>query len=181
MSDDDHLDEFNAFFRQYEKRLRGYVRSRGVAAASIDDVVQESMFVTFRHWVRLRSSHPKAFLYEVARNAALEQVKRDAPAMPPISIDATSTDLPASQSDIDGYADLLADRELLKALLGRLPPRQRETLRLRLLEGFSVKETAKIMNVTAGTVTSQTCSGWKALKDLAGHGDDGITKEVDEQ
>jgi RNA polymerase sigma factor (sigma-70 family) len=181
MSNDDHLGDFDAFFRRYQDPLSRYVRALGVAAASVDDVVIEALFVVSRHWVRLRTSYPKAFLYKTARNEALKQVARDAPPVASISIDATLTDLPATQREIDGYADLLAGREQVKGLLESLPPQQRETLRLRFLEDFSVKETAEIMNVTLGTVTSQACRGLKRLSELVERGNDGNAKKVREQ
>ncbi len=46
------------------------------------------------------------------------------------------------------------NRELIDMALNKLSPRQRSIVVLRLIEGYSVKETAGIMNIPEGTVLS---------------------------
>jgi RNA polymerase sigma-70 factor (ECF subfamily) len=55
----------------------------------------------------------------------------------------------------------------LQAALDRLPPRCRQAIVLRRVEGYSQKEVAKIMGVTEGTVESQVMRGVRILTNAA--------------
>jgi DNA-directed RNA polymerase specialized sigma24 family protein len=56
------------------------------------------------------------------------------------------------------------DRELLKAALLRVSPRQRACLVLRFFEDLTVAETARVLGVNANTVKSQTSRGLDNLR-----------------
>lgn len=181
MSNDEHRDEFDAFFRQHKEPLAGYLRSLGVAPETVAKVINEAFRVVRKQWARLRTSHPKPYLFTVARNLAYKQARRGELPTSRIGIDDASADVAASPSEVDRFMDLLANRERLNVLLECLPPRQREALTLRYLKSFSVKETAEIMKVTVGTVKRHTFDGLKRLRELVGRSGDGIAQEVRER
>ncbi len=68
-------------------------------------------------------------------------------------------DRPAGESTVD-------DRLSLVPLLHRLPVRQRAVLVLRFLEDRSVEDVARLLDVTPGTVKTQTSRGLDRLRQM---------------
>ena len=58
---------------------------------------------------------------------------------------------------------------LLRDALALLPPKQRAAVVLRFLADRSIDEVAEILNVSTGTVKSQTHDGLTALRRLLGN------------
>lgn len=108
----------------------------------------------------------KAFVFTVARNHLINFAKR----AQIISFELVS-DLETVESDpeiFDVERHLSARDELRRAHEGldRLPPRCREVVRLRKVEGLSTKEVAERMGVGIHTVEKQMTDGMRALVDF---------------
>lgn len=58
------------------------------------------------------------------------------------------------------------NQELIDKALNLLPHRQRSIVVLRLMQGYSVKETAKILQIPAGTVLSRLSRATETLKKI---------------
>jgi RNA polymerase sigma factor (sigma-70 family) len=113
----------------------------------------------------------RAFVFTVARNLLIDRARRDRI----VSFDRVA-DL-----DLVGEMDISAtDRaytareELRRAMIGleRLPPRCREVVRLRRVEGLNIRETAERLGVGHHTVERQLTLGLRALANfmLGGEG-----------
>ena len=61
----------------------------------------------------------------------------------------------------------IADRQLLKGLLERIPTEFREVVVMRDIEGLSYREISVITELPLGTVMSRLARGRKRLKDTA--------------
>lgn len=109
---------------------------------------------------------PKAFLFTTARNHLINCARRRRI----VSIEPVA-DLEALNVLVD---DMTADRHivardelrLLQAGLNVLPPRCREVVMLRKIEGLSQREVAERMGVTVATVERQMVYGMRALVDF---------------
>jgi RNA polymerase sigma factor (sigma-70 family) len=64
-----------------------------------------------------------------------------------------------------------ADRDVVWRALLATPPRQRAVLVLRFYEDMTESEIATCLNVTVGTVRSQTAKGFARLRQLTAIGD----------
>jgi len=157
------------FFREVfplEPALTRYIRRNWRNEADVADLRQE---IYARVYSAARNALPlqaKPFLFTAARNHLINCAR---------SASVVSMDHVADLETSDFVADVvtpernvLAREELrrVQAGLERLPPRCREVVRLRKIEGFSTKEVAVQLNVGTDTVERQMVHGMRALVDF---------------
>ncbi|HEY5238561.1 MAG TPA: sigma-70 family RNA polymerase sigma factor [Rhizomicrobium sp.] len=109
---------------------------------------------------------PKQFLFAIARNLLIDRVRRGnvVPIEAAADLDAleVAADAPGPERTIIARDEL----RQLQAALDRLPPRCREVVMLRRVEGLSRSEIAHRMGVTEGTVSQHLEHGIRALVDI---------------
>jgi len=135
--------------------------------AAIDDVWQE---VSLRVLRRLHTlQHPAAargWLYQIARNAAMDWLRRCDRA-----IVRNTGELPepaAGGDDGRGPADSMLSAERIAAVrkaLAGLPPSQREAIRLRLEDGLDHAQIAERLGINRQAVEVRLCKGRAALRE----------------
>jgi len=133
-------------------------------AADAEDAVQDAFFTAYKHLNQFRGDSPlSTWLATIVCNCARMQMRRR-PRQVIISLDE-----PMGIQQEFALAEQLAckgpspedecRRSEMKRLLARaaeeLTPALRRTLHLRDVQGLSIRETAKILRVTSGTVKSQ--------------------------
>jgi RNA polymerase sigma-70 factor, ECF subfamily len=158
---------WEAFVRRYQSRIYGlactYVRDRDEAA----DLAQEifiRLFETRARWVSADEFVP--WMFQVARNRAVDFLRRRRVRRPAVSVPADTTpDLadPGEGPETRVIRRSLHDR--FHAALARLSSLSREVLLLRDVHGLSVQEVAATLGVPAGTVKSRAS---RARAELAG-------------
>lgn len=129
-----------------------------------EDLVQSALVKTYLAWPRLRE-HDKAHAYT---RRVMVNVSRDWFRKHSWSHEST-TDLSSDEGPRGGsaqadHASALVDRVSLRDVLESLPLGQRSVVALRFLDDLSVQETADLLNVTAGTVKSQTSAALATLR-----------------
>jgi RNA polymerase sigma-70 factor (ECF subfamily) len=127
---------------------RWLMRSREDA----EDVTQEALVKAFRFFPGFHGGDARAWLLQIVRNACYTWMEKYR------SVDLTtefdeSVHVPGTATP-ESAAVAANERERLMKALERLPPRAREALVLRELEGCSYKEIATITSVPIGTVMS---------------------------
>ena len=139
-------------------RLRGFFRARMRARAQdVEDLVQETLFAIH---VRRAAFDPARlytpWLFAIAKYKLADYWRRlgRAPAEEPIESAAEIAD-----TEGDGGAPL---RDVM-VLLNRLPPRQRDPIRLVKLDGLSVAEAARRLGMSESAVKVGTHRGIRAL------------------
>lgn len=171
-SDDDLLALYAAGDRMAARALAGRLtpRSLGYAMrllggdrAEAEDVVQEAMLRLWRiapDW-RRGEAQVSTWLYRVVTNLCTDRQRRLAR-----HARSMGDDLPDVADDRpDADARLVqADRmAALNAALAALPPRQREAVILRHIEGLANPEIAQILGIGVEAVESLTARGKRAL------------------
>jgi RNA polymerase sigma-70 factor, ECF subfamily len=142
-------------------RLRRFARSLARNAQDADDLVQITVERALAHAGQLRPDHSVAgWLFGILRNAWIDEGRsrrRRGSLLQPAEL---------AERVVDPAAG--ADQELLclQDALSRLPEEQRLAVALVLVEGFSYKEAAAIMNVPVGTLTSRLGRGREALQSM---------------
>lgn len=128
-----------------------------------EDLVQSALVKTYLAWPRLREpDKAHAYTRRVMVNVSRDWFRKHAWTHENASDLATDSGTPD-----DDHATALVDRLSLAALLHSLPLGQRSVVALRFLDDLSVQETADLLNVTTGTVKSQTSAALAALRSHA--------------
>jgi len=106
------------------------------------------------------------WLYRVATNAALDEVRRRG--RRPVPVD----ELPEPDNQSSGLEERVGARLDLDAALARLPEDFRVAVVLRDLCDLDYAEIAEVLDVPPGTVRSRIARGRAALSELLGNSDD---------
>lgn len=113
-----------------------------------------------------------AYVFTIARHLLINRARRSRVVSFDQVADVEALDLPADLSATDRHID--ARDALRRAALGMeaLPPRCREVVRLRKVEGLSTREAAARMGVSPDTIERQLVLGLRAMADamLGGSG-----------
>ena len=162
MSSPEQARWFSEHVQPHEPALRAYLSKRFPTLPDHDDLVQETYVRVLRVADPARLTHPKAFLFTTARNAAIDLFRR------------RNVHLHESLADHEGLIALpLLDtpptvvetmerrqrRETLTKAMRVLPERCREVMLLRYLDGCSGKEISERLDISLGTVKGHLLKG----------------------
>jgi RNA polymerase sigma-70 factor (ECF subfamily) len=149
--------------KRYEGPVAATVTGILGRGPDVDDIGQETFIQFFRSLPRFRGdSTIRTYLTRIAINLSLNELRRRR------KYDRFQTIEPA-----DGQADVLTApdrpgaedaRLAVRQGLERLEPKYKAVIVLRLIEGFSTQETAKILGLPQGTVLSRLARGQDKLK-----------------
>jgi RNA polymerase sigma-70 factor (TIGR02960 family) len=159
--------EFATFADRYRRELHVHCYRMLGSFDGAEDAVQETMVRAWR--ARGALDHPdrmRAWLYKIATNACLDEIKRRDRRLPTLDSFADIAWLqpypdhllegPATEKGEPGEA--LVERETIEltflAVIQLLPPPQRATLILREVVGWSAKETAELLDLSVPAVNS---------------------------
>ena len=149
---------FDAFFAQHERALYGYLRRMLPTHEAALDVAQEAFFRAWQRFDVIRGyDRPQAWLFRVATNLALDQLRRRQPLglsrlfagrEPAIPDESDSGDaIPALMDPFDMERSL-AERDLVNRALLRVPERQRAAVLLWAAHGLTCAEIAAALETT---------------------------------
>ena len=143
------LDAFEALYRTARDDLYAYVSTLLRDPMSAEDVTALAFERAYRRR-RLfdpRRGNERAWLFGIARNAALDELrkrKRHA------RLAAEPAD--ADTLTVDDATDELERRSVVQAALDALPPRERELIALKYHAGLTNQEIAKVLGVSDSNV-----------------------------
>jgi RNA polymerase sigma-70 factor (sigma-E family) len=148
--------EFHDFVAQRMERWRRSAYLMCLDWHTADDLVSVTITKIYRHWREVRrADNPEAYAQKILTRAWLSERRR------PWRRERSAELLPDRPV---AASDRIADRDALIDLMRALGPRQRAVLILRFYYDCSTEQTAEILQVTVGTVKSQTARGLDALR-----------------
>jgi len=140
---------FEDFIAGRESDVFGYLWRLTGDEQTAYDLCQETFLRAWQQFEKIRHyEQPGAWLFRVATNLALNAIERRATAsghVIPLREDIL-------QPATDDPAGRIASKELIHQTLLRLPARERAALVLREVEGFSMDEIARALDVSASSV-----------------------------
>lgn len=159
-----------------ERALEHFVRRHLRAREDVVDVRQDIYERSLAGAKRGLPADARSYVFTIARNVLIDRARRARV----ISFDHIA-DLDSVAIEDDLFATdrhLTARDELRRAMAGldRLPPRCREVVRLRKVEGLSINETAERLGVGHHTIERQLTLGLRALANFMLGGDGRIER-----
>ncbi len=154
--------EEDAQFSEYVAARRDAVRRTAYLLCgdwhAADDLTQTAFVKLYGAWHRIRDraaldAYVRSCLVRATIDASRRPWRRERP------VDA----VPTRPAPVD-IASAVTDRELVRAALAAVPPRQRAVLVLRYFDGLDVAGAAAALGCAEGTVKSQTARGLAALR-----------------
>lgn len=148
----------------HEASLRSYLHGAFPSVNDVDDVVQESLLRIWQARLNRAIRSPKSFLYQVARNLAIDLVRRRK-----ISPVISCPDLAALSvmEEGPGIAEAACTKEELAFLaqaIQALPARIRAVIMLRQIRGLSQKEIATQLGLSELSVQKYVVRGLDRLE-----------------
>ena len=149
--------DFDALYRDARDDVYAYaatlLRDRGAA----EDVTAQAFERAFRRRNRYdaRRGTPRAWLFGIVRNAALDELRRRKRAA------SAPVPAPPAAPDPEEVAELAIRRDAVRVALGRLSARDREAIALKYHAGLSNAELAAVLGVSAsnaGTLVHRAMS-----------------------
>ena len=152
---------FATFYDIYQKRIYRFIYFKVSNEEKAKDLTND-VFIKIYDYIKQGNiiNNFRAFLYRTARNLVIDfyRTKRDA-----ISLDKTLEII--DRRDINEQVDNKIAVDNIKKQLSFLKPEYQEVVRLRLFEGLSFKEIAKITGQKEATLRMQSHRGIKQLKE----------------
>lgn len=157
--------DLTAWYREeilvHEAALRAYLRRAFPIVTDRDNLVQETFVRVLQAHQSRQVENVRGYLFATARYLALNLMRRrDIISMESV---AEIEDLPIIQEG-PGVADQVSlkfDLEILTEAIQSLPPRCREVLTLRKIDGLSQREIAGRMGISEHTVEAQVTTGMR--------------------
>lgn len=152
---------FTEEVKLHEPILRGYLRKRFPSLPDHDDIVQEAYTRLLRAEDKGRLTYTKAFLFTVARNVAIDLLRRRPKAEhEPIS-DITAMPVLEEAPTAEEAIERQQRHEILIEAIASLPDRCREVIMLRHHDGLTYKEIALRLGISANTVKVHMVKGMR--------------------
>jgi RNA polymerase sigma-70 factor (ECF subfamily) len=150
----------------HDSQLKSYLRGSFPTVRDIDDVVQESYLRIWRARLGQPIRSAKSFLFQIARNLAVDTVRRNgiSPEIPCPDLDVLLV-----TEDRPGIADTVCTNEeldLLAQAIQSLPTRCREVMILRQIKGRSQKEIAFALSLSELSVQTYVVRGLRRMEEF---------------
>lgn len=163
---------FELLIQRHAERLRRVVRSVLKDDAQIDDVLQETFMRAFAHLADFQGTAKFAsWLTRIAVNDAVMRKRRAVE-----QVDVSGMDLSGGDA---GPEDVAASRQLgalLEKAVEALPDTYKDVFMLRVVDGFSVAETAWVLGVSEEAVRTRAFRANEQLRQILTEAQAGVSE-----
>lgn len=152
---------FGELYELYRQPLYRYCLARTDSVHEAEDLVSEVFLKAMESLARYRDQGLPfiAFLYRVARNAAIDRSRRDNGA----SLFEMTVE-PRSAIDLEGDAMRSFEMEAVLGALRKIKPEYREVILLRFIEGYSAADVAMLLQKAEKAVWNLQQRGLERLR-----------------
>jgi RNA polymerase sigma factor (sigma-70 family) len=161
-----------------EPMLTRFLRRNWRNEAEISDLRQEAYARIYEAAVRERPLQIKPFLFQIARNLMIDRLRKQSVVSLETMADFDWLNVSDDKPSSEAYVAARQELRLLQVALDDLPPRCRQVVLMRKIEGLSQKEVARQMGVTIETVENQVAKGMRLLAQALGDRRGAVTAEA---
>lgn len=156
---------------EYADGLKGYATRLLNDSIAAEDVAQDAFLALYRHLAQVPVSAFRPWLYRVARNLCLDQLRRRKFKLSLFRDLQRDDDHPFTAQDHDSPApDQIAEtreaNEAIEKAIAELPQRFREAFLLCEVEGMSYEDAAAVMGCPVKTVSTRLFRARQRFKSL---------------
>lgn len=156
------LDAFKALVKENEARVAATVIGMVGRCPEAEDIGQETFIRFYNKLSGFRAeSSVSTYLTRIAINLSLNELKRRKRKNRLFS--ASRDDMP-NIKDENGETQSMELNETLQMALQKLKPKFKKVVVLRLIQGYSTRETAQILSLPEGTVLSRLARAQEKIK-----------------
>lgn len=142
-------------------RLRRFAHGLTAHRADADDLAQSTIERALRARLQWQEgTRLDAWLYRIMRNCWIDTIRSRTRSGRTMAPEEAGNDV---GHDPSAQMDAKIDLARLMQGMAQLPPEQREVVALVLVEGFGYRETAELLDLPIGTVSSRLVRGRTAL------------------
>jgi RNA polymerase sigma factor (sigma-70 family) len=146
-----------------EPMLTRFLQRNWRNEAEIPDLRQEAYARVYEAARRELPLQAKPFLFQTARNLMIDRLRRQSVVSLETMVDFDWLNVIDDKPSSEAYVAARQELRLLQAALDDLPPRCRQIVVMRKVEGLSQKEVARRMGVAVDTVENQVAKGMRLL------------------
>ena len=152
---------FGDLYERYRQPLYRYCLARSSSPHEAEDLVSEVFLKAMESLARYRDQGLPfiAFLYRVARNAAIDRSRKDKGS----SLFDMAVE-PRSSVDVEGDAARASDMDTVLGALRKIKPEYREVILLRFVEGYSAADVAKLLDKAEKAIWNLQQRGLERLR-----------------
>jgi len=144
-----------------EPMLTRFLQRNWRNEAEINDLRQETYARVYEAAGRERPGLAKPFLFQVARNLMIDRLRKQSVVSLETMADFDWLNVSDDKPSSEAYVAARQELRLLQTAMDELPPRCRQVVLMRKLDGLSQKEVAKQMGITIETVENQVAKGMR--------------------
>lgn len=153
---------FEQFVTRHQDRIFRLATAQLYVTRDAADATQEVFLRAFTGLPGFRfGAEPFTWLYRATKNVCLEFNRRASRTTPLEAADMLTTD-----AGVAGQLDAMNVGARVRAVVARLPERQRDVVLLRIFEDLSVAETARALRCREGTVKALLSKAMNSLRGL---------------
>ena len=149
----------SAAYLKHETFLKRFLKRFLSCPDDIEDVVQETFLRAYNAEQGIAIHTPKAFLFKIARNLALNELRRSSNLITNYIADLGATEVICDQASVE---EQVAARERLAIFCkaaAALPMQCRRAFLMRKVYGLSQQEIARELNISVSTVEKHLATG----------------------
>lgn len=156
---------FGELVERYQAMIASVAWKFGTPISEIEDAVSDVFLKVYRNLNRYRPEHAfSTWLYRVAANAVVDRSRRRRPWHEDgVELEDHVAAAPSSAHERVERTERVA---ALRAALRDLPTKQRLVIALVHVEGMTVQEAARSLDVPEGTVKTRLMRGRRALREI---------------
>jgi RNA polymerase sigma-70 factor (ECF subfamily) len=156
------IDLFREIIVKYESQVASIIFGMIGKAPEAEDIGQETFIRFYKNLKNFRGdSGVGTYLTRIAINLSLNEIKRRKR-----KHILFQTNENIEIADNSGNSNIKENKDVIRKAIQDLTPKFRSVVVLRLIEGYSTQETAKLLNIPVGTVLSRLTRAQKKLKEI---------------
>lgn len=161
------LPAYDLLYRRHSQVMFNLIARIVRDQATAEDLLQDVFWQIWENANQYRGSGAAlAWMMRVARNRALDQLRRQRVRPPMVSDDAEEVESIADSTTTEEAVDIQLRRAQVQRALESIPEDQRVCLELAYFEGLSQREIAEQTNMAVGTIKSRIRIGLEKVERL---------------